>query len=208
MVIHRHHPPTGIPLRLRYTFRHPCTSRLHPNHRPTDSLGTRARTYRLRSHRCHNVRLRRQRSSCPHCPPRRSPLLRDVRQHRQRGSCPHYTMFPGGQEAARPPGVDPRAADGDGRRIPVASIPHHTLIFLARASAPYSLVLVTEISRMRAGPMVRTTFWSSKLSTPRSHLHWFCIVAILPSRSFTQAGPWIIATQPVRNAPPQRDLGF
>ena len=38
----------------------------------------------------------------------------------------------------RPPGVDPRAADGDGRRIPFAFIPHHTLILLARASAPYS----------------------------------------------------------------------
>jgi hypothetical protein len=35
--------------------------------------------------------------------------------------------------------VDPRAADGDGRRIPFASIPHYTLILLARASAPYSL---------------------------------------------------------------------
>jgi hypothetical protein len=39
----------------------------------------------------------------------------------------------------RPPGVDPRAANGDGRRDPFASIPHHTLILLARASAPYSL---------------------------------------------------------------------
>jgi ribosomal protein S27E len=39
----------------------------------------------------------------------------------------------------RPPGLDPRAADGDGRRIPFASIPHHTLILLGRASAPYSL---------------------------------------------------------------------
>ena len=32
--------------------------------------------------------------------------------------------------------------------------------------------------------MVRATFWSSKLSTPRSRRHWFCIVAILRSRSF------------------------
>ena len=32
--------------------------------------------------------------------------------------------------------------------------------------------------------------------------------AILRSRSFTQAGPWIIATQPARNALPRRDLGF
>jgi hypothetical protein len=39
----------------------------------------------------------------------------------------------------RPPGVNPRAANGDGRRIPFASIPHHTLMLLARASAPYSL---------------------------------------------------------------------
>ena len=54
--------------------------------------------------------------------------------------------------------------------------------------------------------MVRATFWSSKLSTPRSHRHWFCIVAILLSRSFTQAGPWIIATQPARNALSRRDL--
>ena len=38
-----------------------------------------------------------------------------------------------------PPGVDPRAADCDGRLIPFVSIPHHTLILLARASAPYSL---------------------------------------------------------------------
>jgi hypothetical protein len=39
----------------------------------------------------------------------------------------------------RPPGVDPRAADGDGRRIPFVSIPRHTLILLALASAQYSL---------------------------------------------------------------------
>ena len=59
--------------------------------------------------------------------------------------------------------------------------------------------------------MVRATFWSSKLSTPRSHRHWFCIVAIffnLRSRSFTQAGPWTIATQVARNTLPRRDLGF
>jgi hypothetical protein len=56
--------------------------------------------------------------------------------------------------------------------------------------------------------MVRATFWSSKLFTPRSHRHWFCIVAILRSRSFTQAGPWIFATQRARNALPRRDLGF
>jgi hypothetical protein len=79
---------------------------------------------------------------------------------------------------------------------------------LARPPHTHSLVLVTAISRMRAGPMVRATFWSSKLSTPRNHRHWFCIIAILRSRSFTQAGPWIIATQPARNALPRRDLGF
>jgi hypothetical protein len=39
----------------------------------------------------------------------------------------------------RPPGLDPMAADGDGRRIPFVSIPRHTLILLARASAQYSL---------------------------------------------------------------------
>jgi hypothetical protein len=56
--------------------------------------------------------------------------------------------------------------------------------------------------------MVRATFWSSKLSTPRIRRHWFFIVAIIRSRSFTQAGPCIIATQPARNALPRRDLGF
>jgi len=55
---------------------------------------------------------------------------------------------------------------------------------------------------------VRATFWSSKLSTPRSHRRWFFMVAILRSRSFTQAGPWIIATQPARNELARRDLGF
>ncbi len=46
----------------------------------------------------------------------------------------------------RPPGGDPRAADGDeeedadgdGRRIPSVPIPHHTHILLARVRAPYS----------------------------------------------------------------------
>ena len=72
----------------------------------------------------------------------------------------------------RPPAVDPRAADGDRRQIPFASIPHHTLILLARASAPYSLPRPSDgNSRMQAGPMVRATFWSSKLSTPCSHRH-------------------------------------
>ena len=66
----------------------------------------------------------------------------------------------------------------------------------------------TARSRIRAGPIVRATFWSSKLSTPRSRRHWFCVVAILCSRSLTQAGPWIIATQPALNSLPRRDLGF
>ena len=108
----------------------------------------------------------------------------------------------------RPPGVDPRAADGDGRRIPFAFIPHHTLILLARASDPYSL------PRPRNGNFAHESRSDglrnllSKLSTPCSRRHWFCIVAILCSRSLTQAGPWIIATQPALNALPRRDLGF
>jgi hypothetical protein len=67
-----------------------------------------------------------------------------------------------------PPGVDPRAAYCDGCRNPFTSIPHHiTLSYCSLAHPPHthSLVLVTAISRMRAGPMVKTTFWSSKLST-------------------------------------------
>ena len=44
----------------------------------------------------------------------------------------------------RPPCVDMLAADGDGRRISFVSIPCHTLMLLARASA---LVLVTAVSR-------------------------------------------------------------
>ena len=36
----------------------------------------------------------------------------------------------------------------------------------------------TRRSLARNGPMVRATFWNSKLSTPRNHRHWFCIVAI------------------------------
>jgi hypothetical protein len=94
------------------------------------------------------------------------------------------------------------------------SYPYHvtrsycSLAQFAHPPNTHSLVPVTAISRMRAGPMVRATFWISKLSTPRSRQHWSCIVAILCSRSFTQAGPWIIATQPARNALPRRDLGF
>jgi hypothetical protein len=59
---------------------------------------------------------------------------------------------------------------------------------------------------------IHATFWIANLSTPRSHRHWFCIVSMLRSRSFTQAGPWnrawIIATKPARHALPRRDLGF
>ena len=79
----------------------------------------------------------------------------------------------------RPPGVDPRATDCDGRWIPFTSI-HiaRSYCSLVRLPNTHSLVLVTAISRMRAGPMVRETFWSSKLSTHRSSWHWFCIVAI------------------------------
>ena len=120
------------------------------------------------------------------------------------------TMARSGLRTRQPPGVDPMAADEDGCRIPFVSIPRHTLILFARASAQYSLPRppVTAISRMRAGPMVCATFWRSKLSTPRSLLHWFCIVAILRSHSFTQSGPWIITTQSASNTLPRRDLGF
>ncbi len=63
----------------------------------------------------------------------------------------------------RPPGVDPRATDCDGRWIPFTSI-HIARLYcsLVRLPNTHSLVLVTAISRMRAGPMVRATFWSSK----------------------------------------------
>jgi len=74
---------------------------------------------------------------------------------------------------------------------------------LARPPHTHSLVLVTAISRMLAGPMVRATFWSSKLST---RVVLYC--SDLRSHSFTQAGPWIIATQPGRNTLSRRDLGF
>ena len=95
-----------------------------------------------------------------------------------------------------PPGVDSMGADGDGRRIPFVSIPRHTLILLARASQ-YSL------PRPRNGNFAHESRSDglrnllSKLSTPCSRRHWFCIVAILRSRSFTQAGP---SSQPKRRA--------
>ena len=113
----------------------------------------------------------------------------------------------------RPPGGDPRAADGDdeedtdgdGRRIPSVPIPHHTYMLPARVLAPCSPPRPCDgsFAHKRAGPVVSATSWSSKLSTPRSHPHRFCI-AIAPFS--IQAGPWILATQPARNARARRDL--
>ena len=58
-------------------------------------------------------------------------------------------------------------------------IPHHTHMLLGCASAPYLLPRPRIGSlRMRAGPMVRATFGSSELSTPRSNRHWLCVLAI------------------------------
>ena len=51
---------------------------------------------------------------------------------------------------------------------------------------------------MATGPMVCATFWSSKLSTHRSRRHWFCIVAILSSRSSHRQVPGSL--QPNRRA--------
>ena len=72
--------------------------------------------------------------------------------------------------------------------------PYHitrTYCSLARAPHTHPLVFVTAVSHMRAGPVVSATSWSSKLSTPRSHRHRFCIVT---ARFSIQAGPWILAT--------------
>ena len=72
--------------------------------------------------------------------------------------------------------------------------PYHitrTYCSLARAPHTHPLVFVTAVPHMRAGPVVSATSWSSKLSTPRSHRHRFCI-AIAPFS--IQAGPWILAT--------------
>ena len=113
----------------------------------------------------------------------------------------------------RPPGGDPRAADGeneedmdgDGRRIPSVPIPHHTYMLPARVLAPCSPLRPCDgsFAHKRAGPVVSATSWSSKLSTPRSHRHHFCIAI---ARFSVQAGPWIIATQLARNARARRDL--
>ena len=51
----------------------------------------------------------------------------------------HDPQWRGTVLLTQPPGVEPIAADGDGRRIPLLSIPHHTLILHPRASAQYSL---------------------------------------------------------------------
>jgi hypothetical protein len=72
----------------------------------------------------------------------------------------------------RPPGVDPRAADDDGRRIPFVSIPHHTLILLARASAPYS------IPRPRNGNFAHA---SSRSDCPRNLLELQALHPAQPS---------------------------
>ena len=70
---------------------------------------------------------------------------------------------------------------------------HITRTYCSLACTPHThpLVFVTAVSHMRAGPVVRATSWSSKLSTPRSHLHRSCIVT---ARLSIQAGPWILAT--------------
>ena len=70
---------------------------------------------------------------------------------------------------------------------------HITRTYCSLACAPHThpLVFVTAVSHMRAGPVVSATSWSSKLSTPRSHRHRFCIVT---ARFSIQAGRWILAT--------------
>ena len=74
--------------------------------------------------------------------------------------------------------------------------PYHitrTYCSLARAPHTHPLVFVTAVSHMRAGPVVRATSWSSKLSTQRSHRHRFCIAIV---RFSIQAGPPVSATRP------------
>ena len=100
-------------------------------------------------------------------------------------------------------GIRPRAADGDeeeaadgvGRRIPSVPIPHHTHILLARARAPYSPPRPSHRNgtfASRSGVQRNLLeSWSSKLSTPRSHRHRFCLAI---ARFSIQAGPWIITT--------------
>ena len=96
----------------------------------------------------------------------------------------------------------PRMASG------VGSLQHpyhitHTYCSLARAPHTHPLVFVTAVSHMRAGPVVRATSWSSKLSTQRSHRHRFCIAIARPHpprthapRPHTQTGPPVSATRP------------
>ena len=77
-------------------------------------------------------------------------------------------------------------------KFPLVPIPHHTHILASYCSLhTHPLVFVKAVLHMRAGPMVSATSWSSKLSTPRSHRHRFCIVT---ARFSIQAGPWILAT--------------
>ena len=72
---------------------------------------------------------------------------------------------------------------------------HITRTYCSLACAPHThpLVFVTAVSHMRAGPVVRATPWSSKLSTQRSHRHRFCIAIV---RFSIQAGPPVSATRP------------
>ena len=81
--------------------------------------------------------------------------------------------------------------------------PYHitrTYCSLARAPHTHPLVFVMAVSHMRAGPVVSATSWSSKLSTPRSHRHRFCIVT---ARFSIQPGRWI----PQHNRCATRELG-
>ena len=72
---------------------------------------------------------------------------------------------------------------------------HITRTYCSLACTPHThpLVFVTAVSHMRAGPVVRATSWSSKLSTQRSHRHRFCIAIV---RFSIQAGPPVSATRP------------
>ena len=71
------------------------------------------------------------------------PLVWESNPKLQGGARPNHQPMARNGLRTRPHGVDPMAADSDGRRIPLAtpfvSIPRHTLILLARASAQYSL---------------------------------------------------------------------
>ena len=71
----------------------------------------------------------------------------------------------------QPPEVEPIAADGDGRRIPFVSIPHHTLILHARASVQYSL------PRPRNGNFAH----ASRSDSPRNLLELQALHPVQPS---------------------------